>query len=648
MLFRIAVVSVSLLGAVVGSAVLATRGAGESVTRDGVTATLQVPGHPGWLVAGSDALWIALNGDRGHAVGEQPILRIGLGTGFVEQSAKIGGEASFLTRVGDLLVASVRHSAQREFGGRRLMALDWQTGRVLASRAFEGPVDHLVQSRGHLWALEVRPGVLLRLDPRTLAPTATPLPLTPGRALDIASGGGYLWVTAAEAGELLRIDPSTRAITHVHVGGSPAGVAVAGGFVWYADARNGEVVRRDVRDVRARGTTIRVGGKPTWLAVAGGSLFVTDAEEGTVTRIDVRSGATNGLPIRVTPPVRGAGPFPITTARRSVWVSSFESDTVTRVSAAAAPAVTRNLVSSGIDPSEDATAALPRGATVVATVPGLVNPGALAAGEDAVWAFDDSDLTLARIDPRTNTIVQRVKMDTVAETAAGEGSVWVSHPELNAVSRLDPSTMTPTATIRVGREPAGLAVSPGAVWVANIGGPSVTRIDPATNRVVATIRVGPPSACCAEHMTLTATKDAVWVAVPNADTLVRVDPATNTVTDTVEVPSSPCAVVVADHEAVWNASGGCGDEVLSRVDARTRRLTTTVEGEGHPIGLALFDGSLWVGALLAQSIDRVDPETGRIVARLPVDGRPKRLALGFGSVWAELENGGIIRIDPQD
>jgi YVTN family beta-propeller protein len=149
-------------------------------------------------------------------------------------------------------------------------------------------------------------------------------------------------------------------------------------------------------------------------------------------------------------------------------------------------------------------------------------------------------------------------------------------------------------------------------------------------------------------MTLTASEDSVWVAVPNADTLVRIDPKTNTVTDTVEVPSSPCAVIVADRDAVWNAGGGCGDEVLSRVDARTRKLTTIVAGEGHPIGLALFDGSLWVAALSVPSIDRVDSETGRIVTRLPVDGKPKRLALGFGSIWAELENGEILRIDHQD
>jgi hypothetical protein len=59
------------------------------------------------------------------------------------------------------------------------------------------------------------------------------------------------------------------------------------------------------------------------------------------------------------------------------------------------------------------------------------------------------------------------------------------------VSRIDPATNKVTATIHVGPQPAGIAVSPGAVRVADAGGPSVSRIDPATDRVVKTIRVGP-------------------------------------------------------------------------------------------------------------------------------------------------------------
>src|SRR2546426_412893 len=166
--FRLGVVVASVLAAIVGSVLLATHHSGEKVTTRGVTATLRVPGHPAWVAAGRDALWLALSGDPRKPVGD-------------------------------------------------------------------GPVDHVVQAGNAVWALEVRPGRLLRLDPSTLAQSSPPIRLSSGRTLGLAAGGGYLWVTAADAGEVLRIDPATGAITRAHVGGFPVGIVVANGEVWFAD-----------------------------------------------------------------------------------------------------------------------------------------------------------------------------------------------------------------------------------------------------------------------------------------------------------------------------------------------------------------------------------------------------------------------------
>ena len=135
---------------------------------------------------------------------------------------------------------------------------------------------------------------------------------------------------------MLRIDPATHAIKRAHVGGVPLGIAVAGGSVWFADQAGGKVVRLDPRSLRRVGEPIRVGTKPSWLAVAGGSLFVTDQDDGTVTRIDVLSGKRIGLPVRITGPT-GDAPAPwVAPAGRSVWVSSFASNTLTRVYSTAA------------------------------------------------------------------------------------------------------------------------------------------------------------------------------------------------------------------------------------------------------------------------------------------------------------------------
>ena len=147
----------------------------------------------------------------------------------------LGGEVSHLTHLQDRLIASVQRASR--IG--QLATLDWRTGAVVDRHWFERAVDQVVVRGSELWALETQPGRLLRLDPKTLVPTAR-LPLSAGRTLGLASGGGYLWVTAADAGEVLRVDPETHAIKRAKVGGFPIGIVFTGGSVWFADHDSGD------------------------------------------------------------------------------------------------------------------------------------------------------------------------------------------------------------------------------------------------------------------------------------------------------------------------------------------------------------------------------------------------------------------------
>jgi YVTN family beta-propeller protein len=250
-----------------------------------------------------------------------------------------------------------------------------------------------------------------------------------------------------------------------------------------------------------------------------------------------------------------------------------------------------------------------------------------------------------RIDPARNAVVARIKVSVPEAAAAGDGGVWLAYPGQDMVSRIDPATNKIRATIHVGPQPVGIAVSPGAVWVVNAGGPSISRIDPVTNRVVATIRVGPKLACCSEHFSLTVAHGAVWAGVPNENRIVRIDAGTNRVISTTKLPYAPCAFLAADATALWSTGGGCAD-VVARIDLHTKKLTAT-QDEPHPVGLAVAFGSVWVAALGSSNIDQIDPHTGRLVARLPIGGVPVRLAVGFGSVWVNDDNGRVLRIQPQ-
>jgi streptogramin lyase len=138
----------------------------------------------------------------------------------------------------------------------------------------------------------------------------------------------------------------------------------------------------------------------------------------------------------------------------------------------------------------------------------------------------------------------------------------------------------------------------------------------------------------------------VWIDVPNANRIVRLDPATNRILATVTLPYPPCAFLAADKAALWSAAGACG-EVVGRIDAHTNRLTETVKGEPHPIGLALGFGSLWVAVLDLKTVDRIDPRTRRVVGRLPITGIPTHVGVGFGSVWVRDDDGHVLRIRPQ-
>jgi virginiamycin B lyase len=648
--FRLMVVAVSVVAAVVGSVALATQGSGSAVTTRGVTATLRVPDYPGSVAAGRDALWLALT-DARRPVRDRPLLRLDLASGIVQRRIIVGGQARYLSHVGDRLLASVEHVGGSGSGPSLIVGFDWRSGRVLVRRQFPALVGPLAVDGEDLWALQVRPAALLRLDSLTLLPKAAPLPLS-GDTPGLAAGGGYVWVTASDAGDVLRIDPRTGAITRVHVGGVPAGVAFVAGSVWIVDRAHGEVDRLDPQTLRSVGKRIGVGGEPAWLVSGGHYLFVGDALQGIVSRIDVGSGEITGPPVRVAPPIKGGAGLALASADDSVWVSSFASSSLTRVSATSTAPAPRAVTASSRRTAPVGGRKLPPGGKVVARIPlgrGAPPPlggGAFAVGEGAVWAMNDAESTLMRIDPARNVVVARIKVLSPPESiAAGNGAVWLSDPSNDMVLRIDTATNKGTATIRVGPHPAGIAVSPGAVWVANAGGPSIARIDPATNRVVATIRVGPKAACCAEHMGLILAPGAVWVTVPNANELVRVDRARNRVVATVKLPYTPCGFLVADLGGIWSAGGGCAD-VVAHIDARTHRLTSRTY-EPHPVGLGLFDGSIWVAVIDSANVDRIDPHTGKLAARLHVGGTPVRLAVGFGSVWVNDDHGRVLRIQPQ-
>jgi hypothetical protein len=329
----IAVAAAAVAAAIVTTVALATAETSDDATTRGVTRTIRLPSHPGWISAGRDGLWVAVNPSAKPPVRRGSLLRLDA-SGKVERSIRTEGAVFTTVRRGNRLFASLQPAGDDGFGPGRLLALDWRSGRVLVSRNLPGPGGALALGAGSLWVLQVRPATLLRLDPRTLADEAPPLRLSQSRAFGIAFGAGHVWVTDSETDRLIRVHPETRAITRIPVGGFPVGVTVAAGDVWLAHRDDGEIVRGDPRTLEQIGEPIEVGTAPTYMAATRDSLFVANQYDGTVTRIDLETGEKGGAPIRIAPPaeVHAAAFVPVAVGR-AVWVSSFTADTITRIEA---------------------------------------------------------------------------------------------------------------------------------------------------------------------------------------------------------------------------------------------------------------------------------------------------------------------------
>jgi streptogramin lyase len=219
-----------------------------------------------------------------------------------------------------------------------LIAVDSQTGRVVARRHVQHAGGPMALGGGALWEIQA-PTVLEKLSTTTLAPTAPPLKLdtAPYAVHGLAFGRGYVWATRNDTGDVLRIDPATRNITRLHVGGSPVGIVLAGGSIWVTDGVDAAVLRLSPRTLHEIGRPIRIPpGDSFYLGATRGYVFIANASGGTVTRIDTRTGKTAGAPIRVAPAHNAnvGAAYAIAPAGAAIWVTSPSTNTISRVRAA--------------------------------------------------------------------------------------------------------------------------------------------------------------------------------------------------------------------------------------------------------------------------------------------------------------------------
>ena len=227
---------------------------------------------------------------------------------------------------------------------------------------------------------------------------------------------------------------------------------------------------------------------------------------------------------------------------------------------------------------------------------------------------------VAKLDPATNKIIGRARVQSPIGMAFGGGSLWVAS-ETGTVSRVDPEGGGIEAKIRVaagGVNDVAVDERSGAVWVAVWGTPQdgtelspedyerdtrpepkedfkLVRIDPATNRVVASIPIE-ENALEGGASSVAVKGGAVWVTSVNGN-LLRVDPETNEVV--AKLPIGDYSFdVEASEEAVWATS----EVNVNDYATYTHRLTRVDPASGHVVdsldvknvsGVALDENAAW-------------------------------------------------------
>ena len=325
-----------------------------------------------------------------------------------------------------------------------------------------------------------------------------------------AGGGG-----AAEA-----LDPQTgKLLATVPLGAAPSSVAVGAGAVWVLDANDKtisaidpETRSREVFSSSSTPTDLAVGDDAVWIGNAfREGVFSTTSYPESVSRLDPETRAVvKTIPLPRPSVVQfNASPLPrllehIAVTSDAVWVVGGDQGVYR------------------IDPRTNLR--------VGGRVKGVKAVG-IAAGGGGVWVIEFGEARVARIDPRTNTIAQRIPIasEGLSSLAVGVRDVWASDPFGGLVWRIDPGLKLPRR-IPLDLGVSWVAVGAGAVWATNELAGLVYRIDPRTNKAHVVRRTNGPAKVAVGG-------GAAWVSAagpPPADTA---------------LPTSVCSKIASSGEA---------------------------------------------------------------------------------------------------
>ncbi|MDD3041086.1 PGF-pre-PGF domain-containing protein [Bacteroides sp.] len=222
---------------------------------------------------------------------------------------------------------------------------------------------------------------------------------------------------------------------------------------------------------------------------------------------------------------------------------------------------------------------------------------------------------------------------------------YITNAKSNKVSVIDTTTNNIIATINVGSDPWGVAVSSDGTkaYIANVYSNSISIIDTTTNTVISTVNVG------REPFGVAVSPDGTKVYVANylSDTVSVIDTKTNAVTATVDVALYPFGIAVnPDGTKVYVTSNY---HTISVIDTITNTVIAKVNGILNPWGVAVNpEGTRVYVSSRSNTINVINTTTNTVIAIVRVGVDPSGVVVtpdGKNVYVANYESGNVSVID---
>jgi class 3 adenylate cyclase/ABC-type transport system substrate-binding protein/streptogramin lyase/predicted Ser/Thr protein kinase len=243
-----------------------------------------------------------------------------------------------------------------------------------------------------------------------------------------------------------------------------------------------------------------------------------------------------------------------------------------------------------------------------------------------VWSLNDGG-SIAKIDPRTNEVVQAVPIGHDGGWTVGGGSVWVANmdkPEVIRVNGQYGSTSRislPKPSDGSTANPRGIAYGAGSLWVGQ--GQRILRLDPESGKVRATI---PAS----DTWILRFGEGALYGATPYNGDFFKIDPESNTVSWRSHVHPWVGDLLAAGGWLWLTVDSDAGVYRFSQADGSQSGFVHTGNGSGD---LAFNAGAVWVSNWRAGTVSRVDAVSSAVKS-FPTGNAPTGLVVSpDGRVW---------------